>query len=201
LGAGVWALIGRKGWREILRAMKTAWSRKKATGDDVPTPGIPGDKVTMPTTLVGGAAPGGRPATTGGGISMAQARFNEAAAEMLGAALVYNPEGMMQVGNDFAQMPEAFRNIAGAMQKMAQRANDDDPIHPAIVDIMHNMYQKLHEVAKMAEDLGPAFRSLHAVDIKRIESPRRGEAKWDLSANRDHVGGSAPAYGYSAPTP
>lgn len=125
---------------------------------------------------------------------MSQARFLEAAAEMLGAAMVYNPDGMMQVGNDFARMPEAFRNIAGAMQTMTKRANDEDPIHPAIIDMMHNMYQKLHEVASMAEDLGPAFKSLHAVDISRIESPRRGEEKWDISRNRDHAGSSASSH-------
>lgn len=191
LGAGAWAAIGRKGWRGILRAMKTAWDRKKETGAETPaTPGIPGSKVTMPTTLVGGPTSGARPASTGGGISMAQARFNEAAAEMFGAAMVYNPDGMMQVGQDFAQLPEAFRNIAGAMQTMAKRAHDNDPLHDAIIDIMYNIYQKLHEAAKLSEDLAPAFRSLHAVDIKRIESPRRGEEKWDLSANRDHAGRS-----------
>ena len=119
---------------------------------------------------------------------MAQARFIEAAAEMLGAALTYNPEGMMQVGNDFAKMPEAYRNIANAMQKMAQRANDQDPLNPAIVDMMHKVYQKLQEAAKLSEELAPAFRNLHAVDIKRIEQPRRGEGKWDLSQNRDSVG-------------
>lgn len=193
VGAGLWALIGRKGWRGVLQAMKEAWVRSKKKDGETSTtdPAIPGDKVTMPTTLVGAPATGTAPvATTGGGISMAQARFNEAAAEMLGAALVYNPEGMMQVGNDFAHIPEAFRNIAGAMQTMAKRANDQDPIHPAIVDIMQNVYAKLLDAAKLSEELAPAFRNLHAVDIARIESPRRGEERWDLSANRDHVGRS-----------
>lgn len=114
---------------------------------------------------------------------MAQARFIQAAAEMLGAAMVYQPEGMMQVGNDFAQMPEAFRNVANAMKKMADRAHDEDPIHPAILDMMGAIYQKLQEAATMSEDLAPAFRNLHAVDIKRIEAPRRGEQKWDVANN------------------
>lgn len=127
---------------------------------------------------------------------MSQARFLEAAAEMLGAAMVYRPDGMMQVGNDFAQMPGAYRNIANAMKTMVTRAHDEDPIHPAIIDTMGQMYQKLQEVADMAEQLAPAFRALHAVDIARIESPRRGEEKWDISRNRDHAGSAA-----SAPTP
>lgn len=119
---------------------------------------------------------------------MAQARFIEAAAEILGAAMVYRPEGMMQVGNDFAKMPEAYRNIANAMKKMAERANDEDPIHPQIIDQMFQVYQKLQEAAQLSEDLGPMFKSLHGVDIARIATPRKGEEKWDLSNNRDHVG-------------
>lgn len=119
---------------------------------------------------------------------MAQARFIQAAAEMLGAATIYDPDGMMEVGNDFAKMPEAYRNIANAMRTMAQRANDQDPLHPAIIDQMFQVYNKLQEAAKLAEELGPMFKNLHHVDIARIATPRKGEEKWDLSANRDHVG-------------
>lgn len=128
---------------------------------------------------------------------MAQAQFNTAAAEMLGAALTYAPEGMMQVGNDFVQMGPAFRNIAQAMQTMAARAHDEDPINPAIVDMLREMHAKLLEVAGKADELAPAFRSLHAVDIKRIAEPRRNEGRWDLVNNRDYVGTGLPT---SAPT-
>lgn len=109
---------------------------------------------------------------------------------MLGAALSYRPEGMMQVGNDFNRMPEAFRNIANAMQQMAQRAHAEDPIHPGILDQMQVVYQHLQSAATAAEELGPAFRSLHAVDIQRLEQPRINEQRWDVSANRDHMGGT-----------
>lgn len=119
---------------------------------------------------------------------MAQAQFNQAAAEMLGAATVYAPEGMMEVGRDFVHMGTAFRQIAQAMGIMAKRANDEDPLHPAILDQMHQMHNLLTQVAEMADEMAPAFRSYHAVDIKRISEPRRGEQKWDVSANRDHVG-------------
>lgn len=134
---------------------------------------------------------------------MAQARFIEAAGEMLGAAMVYAPEGMMQVGNDFAKLPEAFRNVANAMQKMAQRAHDQDPIHPSILDMMQGIYQKLQEAATLSEELAPAFRNLHAVDIQRLEAPRINESRWDVSANRDHLGGGggggAHGHGYAPP--
>lgn len=119
---------------------------------------------------------------------MNQARFIEAAAEMLGAAMVYAPEGMMQVGADFAKLPEALDNCAEAMKKMAQRAHDEDPIHPAIIDQMNSVYSAVKQAADLARELGPQFRTLHKTDVERVERPRRGEQRWDVSSNRDHVG-------------
>lgn len=116
-------------------------------------------------------------------MSTIQARFIQAAAEMLGAAMVYRPDGMMQVGNDFAQMPEAFRNVANAMKSMAQTADDEWPLHPTIKDLMTQVYQQLQQAATLSEQFAPAFKSLHAVDIQRIEAPRRGEKMWDVTAN------------------
>lgn len=121
-------------------------------------------------------------------MTMAQARFVQAAAEMLGAATIYNPDGMMEVGADFSAMPEAYRNIANAMRAMVQRANDQYPLHPAIIDQMAQVYNRLQEAAKLSEELAPMFKNLHNVDIQRIAAPRKGEEMWDLSANRDHVG-------------
>jgi hypothetical protein len=178
--------------------MKDNWSKKRARWSKdskhgkaaaaaaaLAKPVVPASTVNYPDKLVGANA--GRPAHTGGVNSMLQARFIEAAAEMLGAAQVYKPEGMMQVGNDFSAMPEAFRNIANAMQVMAQRAHDEDPIHPAILDQMETVYQHLLAASTAAEELAPAFENLHAVDIKRLREPRRNEHAWDVASNRDHV--------------
>lgn len=116
------------------------------------------------------------------------ARFNQAAAEMVGAASVYDPQGMMEVGRDFTHMGTAFRQIAEAMRIMQQKTEDEMPMHPAIVDQIKEMYGMLRQVASKADDLGPAFKSFHAVDIKRIAEPRKREDKWDIASNRDSVG-------------
>ncbi|MET7902051.1 hypothetical protein ABZS86_11380 [Streptomyces sp. NPDC005355] len=118
------------------------------------------------------------------------ARFNQAAAEMLGAASVYDPEGMMEVGRDFSGFADAFGNIAQAMAVMAKRANDEFPLNPAILDQLKEMHARLRQVAEKARDLQPAFRKFHADDIKRIADPRRNEALWDLANNRDFIGGA-----------
>lgn len=116
------------------------------------------------------------------------ARFNQAAAEMLGAASVYAPEGMMEVGRDFVHMGTAFRQIADAVRIMAQKTEGEMPMHPAITDQIKEAYALLQQVAGKMDDLGPAFKSFHAVDIKRIAEPRRNEKMWDVTANASSVG-------------
>lgn len=115
---------------------------------------------------------------------MTAAAFVQATAEMMGAASVYDPQGMMQVGNDLSQLPTGLRNFAETMRIMTQRSNDNDPINPAIITQMGEVYKALLAAATTAEELGPMFRNLHQVDIQRIEEPRRNEHKWDVSANR-----------------
>lgn len=120
---------------------------------------------------------------------MAQARIIEASREMVGASMMYTPEGMMQIGNDMASFPEVIRNVANALQGMtAQVQNGETPMHPAIVDQLKSLHQQLIQVAASAEDLKPAFENLHNVDINRIRNPRAGEEMWDLTKNRDFVG-------------
>lgn len=200
------ALASKQGLKKAMQAAKRSWQKHRARiknkraakaaikagktvlGGTPGAPGVPGTTINRPTTTVAAPGPAAAAAPTGGGISMAQAQFNQAASEMLGAATTYAPEGMMEVGRDFVHMGTAFRQIAQAMGIMAQRANDEDPIHPAILDQMREMHQMLVQVAEKADELAPAFRHYHSVDIKRISEPRRGEQKWDVSANRDHIG-------------
>lgn len=120
---------------------------------------------------------------------MATARIIEASREMVGAAMMYNPEGMMQIGNDMASFPEVIRNVASALQGMTRQVQDGEtPMHPAIVDKLKALHAELIKVAHEAEDLKPAFENLHNVDINRIRNPRKGEEMWDLSSNSDFVG-------------
>lgn len=110
---------------------------------------------------------------------------------MVGAAMMYTPEGMMQIGNDFASFPEVIRNVANAIQQMtSQVQSGETPMNPAIVDHLRALHAGLMKTAHEAEDLKPAFENLHAVDISRIRTPRPGEEMWDLAKNRDYVGRS-----------
>ncbi|MGW5098117.1 hypothetical protein ACWEQ1_28315 [Streptomyces nodosus] len=100
------------------------------------------------------------------------ARFNQTAAEMLGAASVYNPDGMMQVGQDFCGLAEAYENIAEAMRRMAVLADEEFPLNRAITDQLKDMHAILKQVAAKGRELQPAFRNLHKDDVTRIANPR-----------------------------
>ncbi|WP_314412513.1 hypothetical protein [Streptomyces sp. DSM 40484] len=118
-----------------------------------------------------------------------QARIIEASREMVGSSLMYNPEGMMEIGNDFAQMPEFLQNLAKSIHGMTSRVQEGDtPMDPAIVDMVKVIYAGILKVAHEAQDLKPMFENYHADDIKRIRQPRRNEHLWDVAANREHYG-------------
>ncbi|GLP71741.1 hypothetical protein TUSST3_83600 [Streptomyces sp. TUS-ST3] len=117
------------------------------------------------------------------------ARIIEASRELVGSALMYNPEGMMEIGNDFASLPEFLQNLAKSIQHMTRQVQEGDtPMDPAIVDMVKTIHAGIIKVAQSAEDLKPAFENYHADDIKRIRQPRRNEQMWDVANNRDHFG-------------
>lgn len=165
-----------------LRKMLGTWKFKRQPKVVVPPLGAPG---TVATTV---REPRVQPAvlinTNRGAIVMPAPAFLQSSAEMLGAAAVYNPEGMMQVGNDLSQISPMLRNVAETIRIMTQRSNDQDPINPAIIDMMGEVYKQLFSAAAGAEELPRAFQKFHEVDIKRINEPRKNEQKWDFSANR-----------------
>jgi hypothetical protein len=169
-------------WRRLRAKYARRSKHAKKKKDDNST-NVPGSTVNKPVNAVTLGKKDSVNAPTGD-FDMRQAQFIDAAAEMLGAALSYQPESMVQVGNDFAKMPQAFQNIANAMKHMAQRANDDDPIHPVILDQMGVVYTHLQAAADAAGELAPAFEKLHHVDLERIRNPRRNEQKWDFESNR-----------------
>src|SRR5689334_20044207 len=97
-----------------------------------------------------------------------QARIIEASREMVGSALMYDPEGMMQIGQDMASLPEFLQNLAKSIQAMTRQVQaGDTPMDPAIVDMVKAIHAGILKVAHEAEDLKPMFENYHADDIKR----------------------------------
>lgn len=101
-------------------------------------------------------------------------------------AAAYSPTGMLQVGQDFAGLEEALRLHAEAMKVTVENADASQPLDPRIVEIMRQIHGLQLKAAELAQELGPAFEKLHAVDLERLRNPRKGaagERMWDVTAN------------------
>lgn len=112
--------------------------------------------------------------------------FVAPAMEAARAAAHYQPQGMLQVGADFAGLEEALRLHAEAMKVTVENADAQWPLHPNIVELMRQIHGLQLKAAELANELGPAFRQLHDVDLARLENPRKGaagERMWDVSTN------------------
>lgn len=176
---GICRLSARRGWATARRVWANRRAKQRATGETTPTVA---DTVRDPkTSSTTKKAPPRRAATQGAPMA---SRFVEAAAEMAGAASAYSPTGMVQVGNDLARVPEALQHVADALRITVQQAHSQFPIHPQIVELLGGVFQQIQQAATTAQDIGPAFQSMHRVDLERHENPRVGEQMWDVSANR-----------------
>ncbi|NJP73390.1 hypothetical protein [Streptomyces sp. C1-2] len=187
-GSALWNWSLRSG----LRKVREVWGRRRAkraaagpamTGPDLATTPPPvAPYVRRPATA------GGTPSTFGGTRMSGGHHFLAPAMELERIASTYTPDGMMQVGRDFAALPDALEHIANAMRVSTARADAEQPLDPRIVEIMKHIYQLQMKASELARELPAAFRKLHDVDISRIENPRKGrqaEAMWDVRANAD----------------
>lgn len=111
--------------------------------------------------------------------------FLAPAMELERIATTYSPDGMMQVGRDFAALPDSLEHIANAMKISTARADAEQPLDPRIIEIMQGIYRLQMKASELARELPGAFRKLHHVDIERLQNQRTGEREWDVRANAD----------------
>lgn len=185
LRTGVWGTIRHWSIKKGLGKAWAAWKQHRAnrknkqTAIDLTKPERTiSSVVRKPTNQIS--------RTVNGGILMPGHHFTGPAMEMARAAAAYEPQGMLQVGQDFVGLKEAMELVAEAMKITVENADAKFPLHPQIVEIMRNMHGLALKGAEMANELQPAFRSLHQVDLARLETPRKGvagERMWDVSTN------------------
>jgi len=110
--------------------------------------------------------------------------FSEVASEMYGAAMNYDPDGMMQVLAAIESMPEGLESIANTFRVLAERSDDEFPLDKTVGESLNEVYTLLMQAVSAAEEVGKAFRTSHEGDIARHEDPRNGEEKWDITNNQ-----------------
>lgn len=189
--AATWAGLRKRSTRAALARLKETWAkRRKARADKDAAKTKAAEKTAAPPTVAASVrrptATLTAPASSGGITAMSGHHFVAPAMEAARIAANYDPQGMLQVGADFAGLEEALRLYAEAMKITVENADAKQPLAPQIIEIMRNIHGLQLKAAEMATELRPAFESLHSVDLERLRNPRKGaagERMWDVTTN------------------
>lgn len=181
--SAAWTGLRKRSSRAALARLKETWSRrrKNRADKDTPEPTVPAVAATVRRPK--GTAP---VVTAPAGGTMSGHHFLAPAMEMARIAANYDPQGMLQVGEDFAGLGEALGLVAQAMRITVERSDAEDPLDPRIIETMQSVYGLQVKAAELASTLRDAFETLHAPDLERLRNPRKSavaESKWDVTKN------------------
>ncbi|MFE6305194.1 hypothetical protein [Nocardiopsis sp. NPDC057823] len=112
----------------------------------------------------------------------------EAAAEEMREALAAFGSAdvhMLTYMGGLDSLPAILRTVAAGLGAMATVAQDEQPIHPSVLEYLHNIGQAVQNVASVADELPGLFRAAHETEIQRLMAPRAGEHRWDAATRED----------------
>lgn len=141
------------------------------------------DLLALVAAVAAGTVPNTSAGSSEGAGSMEFFDFRQHAEDMYEAAVKGEAEGpgaMMRVLHAFTKMPETLELIAKTFEVVAQRCDNELPLHSDVTDELEQVRTQLRQAATTAESIAPVFRSRHEVEIARHEDPRTGEDKWDV---------------------
>jgi hypothetical protein len=191
--AGAASFVWNRSVRAGLATLRAVWQRRRqrraarrtAGGPAMTGPTVASSPPPVATFVRRPATAGGSLSTHGGRTMSGGHHFLAPAMELERIATTYTPDGMMQVGRDFASLTDALEHIANAMKISTARAHAEQPLDPRIVEIMQGIYRLQMKASELARELPGAFRKLHHIDIERLQNQRTGEREWDVRANAD----------------
>ncbi|WP_306365984.1 hypothetical protein [Nocardiopsis sp. CC223A] len=112
----------------------------------------------------------------------------EAAADELRAALAAFGGAdvhMLTYEGGLQALPDMLRTIGKGLHEMSSIAEGEQPLHPSVLQYMHQISAAVHQVAAVADELPGLFRAAHETELQRLEAPRAGEHRWDASQRDD----------------
>ncbi|WP_031067303.1 hypothetical protein [Streptomyces sp. NRRL WC-3742] len=109
--------------------------------------------------------------------------LSSAADVLLQAATTFDPETMIEFGAFADELPVAYATLQEVLRVLAEKAAEQLPLEPVVVEEISQGYQAMGRVVQALEEVAPTFRQAHADDLERHESPRNGieaERKWNV---------------------
>ena len=101
----------------------------------------------------------------------------KAALSLLGGSQV----GMLTYEQGLKQLGPILGIVADGLKDMASTAEDEQPLDPSVLEFFGTIEDAARGASQVAEELPGLFRAAHEVELDRLENPRRGEEKWDVS--------------------
>ncbi|MFD3688723.1 hypothetical protein ACFWTE_28340 [Nocardiopsis sp. NPDC058631] len=110
-------------------------------------------------------------------------RAEAAAAEMRAALAAFGGADvhMLTYMGGLDALPEILRTVGQGLHQMASSAQDEQPLHPAVIAYMHQISAAVHQVATVSDELPGLFRAAHETELGLLENDRPHSERWDRS--------------------
>lgn len=97
------------------------------------------------------------------------------------ARLGMSEVGMLTYEQALKQISPILGIVADGLKDLSTTAEDEQPLDPTVIEFMRTIEGAARGASEVADELPGLFRAAHEVELARLEAPRRGEHKWDVT--------------------
>lgn len=114
-------------------------------------------------------------------------RAETAADEMRAALAAFGSADvhMLTFEQGLIALPQILRTIGAGLSEMSSVSEGEQPISPAVIQMMHQLSGAVHQVAGVADELPDLFRAAHEAELDLLERRRPNAHRWDSSRRDD----------------
>jgi hypothetical protein len=102
-------------------------------------------------------------------------------AEHLGG---WNPENAAEIDATLARLHEIPEAMGAGFSVMGERLQSESAVHPALRDAVTEAGAGIASEGGALQQVYATHRVVHDDRMERIENPKPGEEKWDVTSNR-----------------
>jgi hypothetical protein len=93
----------------------------------------------------------------------------------------YEPESGTDLDLFLGELGPLYESLGAAMGHLADRLGSEFPVHPAVIEHLHEIAATTAGLSEFAAEAHAIHRVAHAKELERIEEPRPNEGLWDVT--------------------